>query len=168
LSRLVDDLLLLARLDSGAPRRAELVDIAALVGSPDGSDTPGVDLFVEGDPVALRRMLDNLVVNARRYANGRVDVAAHRDGADVVITVDDDGPGIPSGDRERVFERWLRLDDSRGRDDGGAGLGLAIVRSIAQAHGGDAELDTSQLGGLRAVVRLPATTPARTSSEIRR
>jgi len=162
LSRLVNDLLLLARLDSGTRHRIEPVDVGAMVGS------AATDLFVDGDEVALRRMLDNLVVNARRYAKDTVDVAAHREGTVVVITVDDDGPGIPSSDRERVFERWLRLDDSRGRDDGGAGLGLAIVRSIARSHGGDATLETSSLGGLRAVVRLPVSVSSSANPTARR
>jgi signal transduction histidine kinase len=105
-------------------------------------------------------MLDNLAVNASRYARETVDVQAARHGDDVVITVDDDGPGIAEADRERVFERWVRLDDSRGRDDGGAGLGLSIVRSIARAHGGDANLESSPQGGLRAVVRLPVSRTA--------
>lgn len=161
LSRLVDDLLLLARLDSGASHHVRPVDVGALVGAAPGA------LFVDGDEVALRRMLDNLVVNARRYAD-RVDVAATRTRDDVVITVDDDGPGIPSADREKVFERWLRLDDGRSRDDGGAGLGLSIVRSIARSHGGDATLGASPLGGLRAIVRLPASATSPASSTIRR
>jgi two-component system osmolarity sensor histidine kinase EnvZ len=88
-------------------------------------------------------------------------VKAERVDGDVVVTVDDDGPGIPPAERERVFQPWVRLDAGRGRGEGGAGLGLAIVRSIARAHGGDVALQTSPLGGLRAVVRLPAASPAR-------
>lgn len=151
LSQLSEDLLLLARLDSDAAHRSQIVDIGVLVGGSSG------ELLVDGDEPALRRMLDNLEVNARRYARDVVDVQARRSGGHVVITVDDDGPGIPEADRERVFERWVRLDDSRGRDDGGAGLGLAIVRSIARAHGGDVILETSPQQGLRAVVRLPVS-----------
>jgi signal transduction histidine kinase len=151
LSQLSEDLLLLARLDSGTAHRTQVVDIGALIG------TSTDELLVDGDEAALRRMLDNLVVNARRYASEIVDIHARRSGGDVVITVDDDGPGIAEADRERVFERWVRLDDSRGRDDGGAGLGLAIVRSIARAHGGDVTMETSPQQGLRAVVRLPAS-----------
>ena len=153
LSRLAEDLLLLARLDSGGPPRKNAVDIGELTNS-------GPDLFVDGDELALRRMLDNLVANARHYAGENVEIGAHREGSNVVITVDDDGPGIAEADRERVFERWVRLDTDRAREGGGAGLGLAIVRSIARAHGGDASLDVSPLGGLRAVVRLPASSPS--------
>jgi signal transduction histidine kinase len=157
LHQLAEDLLLLARLDGGSTRRVQIVDIGPLTGS------PVEGLLVDGDELELRRMLDNLVVNARRYARETVDVHAARRGDDVVITVDDDGPGIAEADRERVFERWVRLDDSRGRDDGGAGLGLSIVRSIARAHGGDANLESSPQGGLRAVVRLPASRTAHAS-----
>jgi len=155
LGQLAEDLLLLARLDSGAPRRHGVVDVGALLGE------TAHDLVVDGDEVALRRMIDNLLANARRYARSAVEAAANRVGGDVVITVDDDGPGIPAGDRDRVFQPWVRLDAGRGRDEGGAGLGLAIVRSIARAHGGEVRLETSPLGGLRAVVRLPAVTSTR-------
>jgi signal transduction histidine kinase len=81
-------------------------------------------------------------------------LAAH-DGH-VTLTVDDDGPGIPVADRDRVFERFVRLDEGRGRADGGTGLGLAIAREVARAHGGDVALADSSLGGLRAEVSLPA------------
>jgi len=72
-----------------------------------------------------------------------------------VVTVDDDGPGVPPDDRERVFERFVRLDDARSRDAGGSGLGLAIVREIAVRHGGSTRLTESPLGGARAELRLP-------------
>ena len=74
----------------------------------------------------------------------------------MTLTIDDDGPGIPATDRDRVFERFVRLDEGRGRADGGSGLGLAIAREVARAHGGDVTLADSPLGGLRAEVRLPA------------
>lgn len=152
LGRLADDLLLLARLDSGAPdgTARNPVDVAELAGASGG---PAV---VPGDPVALRRMIDNLVANARRHAAARVEVHAATADGHVVITVDDDGPGLPESERERVFERWVRLDTGRSRADGGSGLGLPIARSIARAHGGDITLTDSPLGGARAVVTLPA------------
>lgn len=155
LGKLAEDLLLLARLDSGAPRRHGAVDVGALVGE------PAARCVIDGDEIALQRVIDNLLGNARRYAKSSVETAVHRVGDDVILTVDDDGPGIPVGDRERVFQPWVRLDAGRGRDEGGAGLGLAIARSIARAHRGDVRLETSPLGGLRAVVQLPAATPAR-------
>jgi signal transduction histidine kinase len=152
-SRLAEDMLLLARLDSGATTRREVVDVAGLLG------LSGEALWVEADPVMLRRALDNLVTNAERHARREVEIQARGVEGLVVVTVDDDGPGIATPDRERVFERWLRLDDARARDDGGAGLGLAIARSIARSHGGDITIEDSPLGGVRASFWLPATEP---------
>lgn len=151
--RLTDDMLLLARLDAGAPQRSEPVDVTALLG------LPGPALVVQADPQAVRRAVDNLVSNAHRHARATVEVAATAGGGDVVVTVDDDGPGIAPGDRERVFERWLRLDDARAREEGGAGLGLAIARSVARSAGGDVTLAASALGGVQARLRLPAAIP---------
>ena len=153
LGHLADDLLLLARLDAGAPLRRQTVDLTKLVG------LAGPPRWVDADPSALRRAVDNLVANARRHAENRVQVAAALDGDQVVVTVDDDGGGVPPEDRERVFERWLRLDDARARDTGGAGLGLPISRSIARSHGGDVVLGDSPLGGARALLRLPVARP---------
>jgi signal transduction histidine kinase len=148
LSRLADDLLLLARLDSTPPKYDDTVDLGKLV------DPDGASYLVDGNSAALARMLDNLCSNAHRYAT---NVAVHVDAqdVDVVITVDDDGPGIAADDRERVFERWVRLDSGRSSSDGGSGLGLAIARSIARAHRGDITLEDSPLGGLRAVIHVP-------------
>ena len=148
LSRLADDLLLLARLDSRPPNLDAAVDIGHL------ACPGGASALVSGDEAALSRMLENLTSNAARYA-AHVEVRIATVGGEVVITVDDDGPGIAPADRERVFERWVRLDAGRSSDDGGSGLGLAISRSIARAHGGDIALDESPLGGLRAVITLP-------------
>lgn len=113
--------------------------------------------MVLGDQVGLTRVVSNLVENGVRYARSRVRVAAGRDGGDALLTVTDDGPGIPSADRRRVFDRFTRLDDGRSRDDGdtgGAGLGLAIVRGIVHAQGGKVWLEDAS-PGLRAMVRLP-------------
>jgi len=148
--RLADDMLLLARIDSGAVQRHERIDIRHLLGLPTGP------LWVAGDKEALRRAFDNLVANAHRHARGTVKVTAELVGDDVVVMVDDDGDGVPPADRERVFERWVRLDAARARDQGGAGLGLSIARSVARSHGGDVTLETSPLGGARARLRLPA------------
>ena len=73
-----------------------------------------------------------------------------------MLAVEDDGPGVPAAERERVFERFVRLDEARASHDGGSGLGLAIVREIARQHGGDATIDASDLGGARVTVRLPS------------
>ncbi|MGH3280286.1 MAG: sensor histidine kinase [Trebonia sp.] len=128
----------------------------------------GTAVFVHGVPERLERLLVNLVDNAARYAKSSVTVAVRHDGAWAELSVTDDGPGIPAaGDRERAFDRFARLDDARSRhgdEAGGAGLGLAIVRATAQAHGGTAILTTAEPAdsgsepGLRAVVRLPAAT----------
>jgi signal transduction histidine kinase len=149
-SRLADDLLLLARLDSGVTTHRTLVDLR------ETADLPGAPLEVVGDPQALRRAVDNLVSNARRHARQSVEVSVARQNGDVVVCIDDDGDGVAAQDRERVFQRWLRLDDARDRDHGGAGLGLAIARSVARSHGGDVILTDSPLGGVRAVLRVPA------------
>jgi signal transduction histidine kinase len=112
---------------------------------------------VTGDPEALRRMLVNLVDNAVRYARSRVTVAARPAGESVLVTVTDDGHGIPARQAEQAFERFTTLDDARARQDGdvaGAGLGLAIVRATAHAHGGRVWLEDAE-PGLRAAVRLP-------------
>jgi two-component system OmpR family sensor kinase len=111
-------------------------------------------LVVEGDPIALRRLVANLVENAIKYG-GAARARVYADNRDAVIEVDDDGPGIPEHERERVFEPFFRGEPSRNRETGGIGLGLAVVRSVARAHGGDAELVNRDGGGLTARVRLP-------------
>ncbi|SCL22818.1 Signal transduction histidine kinase [Micromonospora rhizosphaerae] len=194
LGRLVDDLLLLARLDeepaerAGPPSRAvgpvelgELLrEVAGRYPSPPVRlALPGVPLWTEGDPDELRRVLINLVENGLRHARGRVvlaltgphpdrapgvppsDAAAGSGPAYHLVTVTDDGPGIPAADRERVFDRFTRLDDARARDAGGAGLGLAIVRELVRRAGGSVELAEADppVGGgpgLRVSVWLPA------------
>jgi signal transduction histidine kinase len=165
LARLADDLLVLARLDErGAGRTPrEPVDLGALVRTAgERRSLPrvpvrvrrDVTVTVRGDAAGLTRMLENLVDNAVRHAATGVQVRVGRTGAWAEVSVSDDGPGIPPADRERVFARFTRLDEGRGRDEGGAGLGLAIVRETARAHGGDAHLEDAA-PGLRAVVRLP-------------
>jgi signal transduction histidine kinase len=108
---------------------------------------------VRFDPRHLARALENLVHNADRHGGDHVRIVARTDGDDVVVAVDDDGHGIPVDERERVFEAFARLDSSRSRDSGGFGLGLAIVRRVAEAHGGRVELTDSDLGGCRFTVR---------------
>jgi signal transduction histidine kinase len=112
--------------------------------------------MIMGDPEELRRAVGNLVDNAVRHARTRVEVAAEVDHDQAVISVSDDGPGIPLADRERVFERFTRLDDSRGRSSGGAGLGLAIVRELVTRAGGTVALSAaSSPWTVRAELRLP-------------
>ena len=152
LETLVADLLLLARAEQGGPARRERVDLRALAGADGG---PG---WVLGDPDALARAVRNLLDNAHRHGT-RAEVSVHRLDGQVVLDVDDDGPGIPPADRQRVLERWVRLDPSRAGTTGGSGLGLALVRATARAHGGDVEVLTSPLGGARLRLRLPAAPP---------
>jgi signal transduction histidine kinase len=168
LGRLVDDLLLLTRADEGDPglRRREPVELTALLREavPAGARVPvavslGSPLWTVGDRTALRRVLDNLVANAVRYASSTVELAAARAAGDrVVVTVTDDGPGIPATDRDRVFDRFTRLDDARTRDSGGAGLGLAIVRELVRMHSGTVTLGDAN-PGLRVAVALPMAPP---------
>lgn len=111
-------------------------------------------VVIEGDPVGLKRLFSNLLDNAIKYGKrARVRVIAEGDAA--VVEVDDDGPGVPVAEAERVFEPFYRREPSRNRETGGIGLGLAVVRTIARAHGGDAELENRPGGGLTARVRLP-------------
>jgi signal transduction histidine kinase len=123
---------------------------------PVSADAPGPCL-VTGDAEGLRRMLVNLIDNALRYARSQVAVAISAGDGTALVTVTDDGPGIPAENMERAFGRFTTLDDARARsgdDAGGAGLGLAIVRATAIAHGGTAWLEDAG-PGLRAAVRLP-------------
>ncbi len=114
-------------------------------------------LTVEAKPLALRRAVDNLVGNAVRHAR-TVRVLAEEAGEEVLIHVEDDGPGIPEGQRAEAVKAFSRLDPSRGAPKGegsGTGLGLAIVRDVARAHGGRLTLGDSELGGLKATISLP-------------
>lgn len=171
LDRLVADLLALARLDESAgSRRRVPVSLDALVGDLLDSYADArvavvgelQPVTVDGDPDALRRVARNLVDNAVRYASTGVTVRvapAKRAGRPAArLTVVDDGPGIPEGERERVFDRFYRVQESRSRETGGTGLGLAIVRDIVRAHGGGVDLTARDDGerGLQAVVVLPA------------
>ena len=111
-------------------------------------------VVIDGDPVALRRLVANLLDNALKFGSC-AEARVYREGGAAVIEVDDNGPGISDKERERVFEPFHRGEPSRSRETGGAGLGLAVVRSVARAHGGEATLANRPEGGLRACVRLP-------------
>jgi signal transduction histidine kinase len=150
--------LVFAREDSDNEPTA-LVDLRALVQEVAESHPPArlvtrEPCTLRARPVALRRCFDNLVENAVRY--GASAEIALRDLPDAVeVTVDDKGPGIPESRLRDVFRPFVRLEESRNRDSGGAGLGLAIARSVVLAHGGTIKLANRQEGGLRALVRLP-------------
>ncbi len=170
LSRLVDDLLLLARADEGDPALLldEAVDIAEVAREAAASQAGArvlvtaegdAPVWTVGDPVSMRRVVDNLVANAVRHASTRVVIETSGAGADAVrLRVIDDGPGIPAEDRERVFDRFTRLDNARHRDEGGAGLGLAIVRELLRQHSGTIELGDAG-PGLKVDVVMPAHHP---------
>jgi len=167
-TRLVEQLLTLARSEPGAQQpplqtlalgelvRQALADSAphaASRGSTLELDVIDGDVVVEGDPHALSALARNLVDNAVRYAppGARVAVSVGRgDSGAPLLRVDDNGPGIPSEERERVFDRFVRRDEALG--EAGSGLGLAIVKSVAQRHGATVRLDDSPLGGLRVEV----------------
>jgi two-component system OmpR family sensor kinase len=169
MSRLVDDLLLLARLDDARPleRRSVVLDDlaeraieAARAAEPDRliqfefAERP---LVIEGDPARLRQVIDNLLANVRQHtpAEAAAYLSLRPAGDQVVLTVEDTGPGIKAADRELVFGRFARPDAARGREQGGAGLGLAIVRSIVTAHGGAISVRSAHPHGAIFEVSLP-------------
>ena len=165
LGRLVNDLLVLASLEGDAPKRRDPVDLAGVVADATRRAVPpGVRLragqvdraVVPGDATQLTRVVTNLVDNALRYARGTVDVTLKAQGAQAVITVADDGPGIAPADRERIWDRFVRLDDDRSRASGGTGLGLALVKELVTAHGGTVSVTGSaDRPGAVFIVRLP-------------
>ncbi|MEO0821708.1 MAG: ATP-binding protein [Pseudomonadota bacterium] len=167
---LLDDALLASR--AGASELdEELIELAALVasevadrraaGAPvtldDGEDAAGTAVL--GDRLALRRIVANLIDNALRYGHA-AHLTLRAEGPDVVLLVDDEGPGIPMDQRALLLEPFTRTETSRARRTGGAGLGLAVVRSLAEAHGGRVEIDDAPAGGARLVIRLPLFLPA--------
>lgn len=163
LQAIITDLLLLAKVGAGAPSALTEVDLAesARMEVSRRDDrlpvrlrlTPGV--MVRAVDTQIARVLTNLLDNAQRHAKCVVLVEVRRDGKTAELVVADDGDGVAEADRERIFERFTRLDASRCRDRGGTGLGLAIVRDIARAHGGTIEVGESEAGGARFVLRLP-------------
>ncbi|HJT95095.1 MAG TPA: ATP-binding protein [Mycobacterium sp.] len=166
MQRLVEDLLLLARADEQVPFARAPVDLDDLAFEEGHRLRSATSLRVDtskvgaarvhGDVDALRRVLRNLGENAARHASSRIDIALADRGGDVVLTVDDDGQGIPEPEHDRVLGRFVRLDEARSRDDGGSGLGLSIVDEVARAHGGSIKIEQSPLGGARIRVRFQA------------
>ncbi|MGW7202859.1 sensor histidine kinase [Streptomyces sp. NPDC054837] len=172
LQALAEDLLLLARLDTRTPITSpETVDLTALATRLTeqyplterpltltcDSTTPA---HAHGNPDEYERLLRNLIDNAARHAAHRIQITVRNEDAWIVLTVHDDGPGVPAEDAERIFERFVRLDDARSRDQGGTGLGLAIARDLAHRHRGTLTLTPRTLGACFQL-RLPlAPTPA--------
>ena len=163
--RLVDHLLLLARSDAGtissgtAPVDMEEVvreSVSAAETGPIPITTTHVEpVQVRGQPALLEHVVSNLLENAGRYAASSIDVSLQANGQYAILTVDDDGPGIPEHLRAGVLERFVRVDESRERGTGGAGLGLAIVAEIVRVHEGEIEITDSLSGGARVRVLLP-------------
>ncbi|MEN8517251.1 ATP-binding protein [Burkholderia sp. RS02] len=174
LDELVTELLTIGRLEQGASQLAPMeIGVDALIDSVAGNvandiadrgitldvSTCGAPATCVCDPKLVARALLNLIRNGARYATRTVRLSATSDASGMlVLSVDDDGPGIPAVERARVFEPFQRLDSSRDRQTGGFGLGLAIVRRVALVHGGNVRLDDSPLGGARFAITLPALT----------
>jgi signal transduction histidine kinase len=165
--RLVENLLLLAKVDDAAlPMQRAEVDLDDLVDAEvlrlresNGRRlkvTADVHpVRVHGDPLRLSQLIRNLVENAALAAHTSVRLSTTEQDGRAVLTIEDDGDGIPEADRRRVFERFVRLDASRDRSSGGSGLGLSIVQEIIKAHDGTVTLDTASTGGTTATVTLP-------------
>ncbi|MFX4291714.1 HAMP domain-containing sensor histidine kinase [Streptomyces bohaiensis] len=175
LQTLAADLLLLARLDAGerpvGSGRVELAELVAEQVDARGAarNTADVPVTVTADrlePAAVpgsagmvERVLVNLLDNAERHAASRVRVSVTAEGGHGVVEVADDGAGVPVGERERIFQRFVRLDEARSRDAGGAGLGLAIARDVAERHGGTLTVGAAREGGALFVLRIPGLLP---------
>jgi two-component system osmolarity sensor histidine kinase EnvZ len=161
MQRMIEAYLAFARGDSGETSVPS--DIASLLRQVKEDLEGGLDdiqLTFTGQPTvsvrpdAFKRCIANLVANAQRHGS-KVAIEGSSDQRFLTINIDDDGPGIPADQREDVFKPFFRLDEARNQDEAGTGLGLAIARDIARSHGGDIQLSTSPLGGLRATLRLP-------------
>ena len=162
---LVEDMLLLARADEHAVPQRVPVDLDDLIFEEARRLRSTTDLHidtsavgaarVDGDIDALRRVVRNLADNAARHTSARVGFSLLEQDGKARFTVDDDGPGIPEFERERVLKRFVRLDEARSRDEGGSGLGLAIVDEVVRAHGGLLLIGQAPAGGARIEITLP-------------
>ena len=162
-TRLVDQMLQLARLDATVGAGAAALDLSALVRETVPPIAPRVieleaagGIFVTGDGPMLQVLVRNLVDNAVRHARHRVRVTVVREGAEAILAVEDDGPGVPHELHERIFDRFFRAPDA---GEGGSGLGLSIARRVAELHRGTLVAGVSDLGGLRMRVALPLRNP---------
>lgn len=164
---LLDDALLASRAGADELSR-ELVELSEVVRSETADRQAAIAVTVSpeaenaavlGDRLALKRVVANLIDNALRYGN-RVEISVKKDLGELELAVDDNGPGIPPDRREILLEPFVRLESSRNRETGGAGLGLAIVRNLVEAQGGFVSVEDSPIGGARLVVRLPLFEPS--------
>jgi signal transduction histidine kinase len=175
---LVDDLLFVARndtTDSGPARK--LVDLDVIVDDEvrklRPASTVPIDMTrvsaatVAGDASQLARVVRNILTNAVRHAASRVELTL-TENESVELSIDDDGPGIPLPERERVFARFVRLDAARTKGDGGTGLGLAIAHDIVTAHGGEIAILDAPIGGARVLVTLDRAGPQRGRTDLSR
>jgi signal transduction histidine kinase len=175
LSRLVADLLDLSRLEEGTSGSAEPVDLSTLVGDETEASRLEADsklihvvsdiapeLWVSGDREQLRLLVRNLLDNAIRYSadGGRIDIHLERQGTGAVLSVSDQGIGIPLDAQGRVFERFYRVDRARSRASGGTGLGLAIVKHVAELHRGSVHVDSELGRGSTFTARFPLVHPS--------
>jgi two-component system, OmpR family, sensor kinase len=178
LRRLASRLLLLASADGPDFLRLAPVDAAELVLDAIGrwNHVPRrwsvgtiTEATVEADRDSLTLALDALIENAVHHTpeDGRIEVGVRRDGQDIVIGVTDSGSGVPSAEMERIFDRFSRTDPARSREDGGFGLGLAIVRAIAEAHGGTARVDSDPGQGATFELVLPGSPVVREGPVVR-
>jgi two-component system osmolarity sensor histidine kinase EnvZ len=161
MERMIEGYLAFARGEGDEePEAVDLSEILEDVAAGARRDSANVEVGWQGDmnvelrPLAMKRCLTNLVSNALRYGS-KVRLNALRGRTSVEITIDDNGPGIPTDKYEDVFRPFFRLDESRNVETGGVGLGLTIARDVARSHGGDVALAESAMGGLRVVVRIP-------------
>lgn len=169
LQHLTEDLLLLARLDAHQRRPQQAVDLAEVATKAIGSirrddvtiATTGLDApaLVRGDPEQLQRMMRNLVHNSEEHAQQHIAVSVVTSDQVVRIAVSDDGPGVSPENRDRIFERFVRLDSARTRDSGGTGLGLAIVNDVVAGHHGTITIADGDLGGAAFTVEIPTSQP---------
>jgi len=165
LESLVNELLSMSKLDNAQEAQRALFEVEPLLRETAGGLHPrphklelalGEHLgSIDGDRRLLGRAVGNLLRNAEKYASGQVALRARRDGYRIEIAVEDDGPGIPVEDRERIFDPFFRLDRSRDRATGGFGLGLSIARKAVALHGGTLVVEDSALGGARFVISVP-------------
>jgi len=165
LNALVNELLSMSKLDNAGDAERAPIDLAAMLHACCADLHPPPQALscsiaedvssIDGDRRLLARAVGNLLRNAQKYAAQRVKLTAGRESGCIMIAVDDDGPGIPPDERERVFEPFYRLDRSRDRATGGFGLGLSIAHKAVLLHGGTLHVEASPLGGARFVITLP-------------
>ncbi|MET7337298.1 ATP-binding protein, partial [Nonomuraea sp. NPDC005650] len=165
---IMTDLLLLARLGATGPQATQHVDLTNLIRAETSRRTDrhptalnlADRVVVDAVPGQIARVLTNLLDNGQRHATSQVRVRLRRSATHAELAVNDDGDGVPPADRERIFQRFVRLDAARSRDRGGTGLGLAIARDIATAHQGTLHVEQAAIGGASFILRLPLSVPA--------